>query len=147
VTIKAYYAADEPAVEATVQVYRMGDELAYPEKITDARGVCEFRINAAEDLKVVISQDGHRRELAISATELGKVLAGVEAPVETRARGDVQEPGHTAELLAGVSLIVALAAFYISLRTAQALRAARNLTSRATETPRSAAPPTGQGQG
>jgi hypothetical protein len=112
VRIESFYSTSSPAAEAAVRVYRPDGALLLPPGATDDKGVYEFAWVKAEDLKVVVSQEGHRKELTIPASELFAVSPAV-TPV-----ADSNDRSHLAEILAGLSFILAAAAFFLSVRTA-----------------------------
>jgi hypothetical protein len=136
VRVESFYSTRDPAVEAIVRVYRPSGELLLSAGVTDEHGIYEFTWAKPEDLKVTVSQDGHRKEITIPAAEL--VDPAPNATGESRS--------HLSEILAGLSLILAVAAFVLSVRTASRLK--RELTGRASvserppDKPHPATPPT-----
>jgi len=105
-----------------VRVYRPNGELLLPAGVADEQGIYEFTWTTGEDLKIAVSQEGHRKEITIPATEL--VAANdteTKRPGDKESRGDTQR-SHLAEILAGLSFIMAAAALFLSLRTASRLR-------------------------
>src|SRR5437870_13827664 len=72
VQIESWFSSGEPARGARVQVFR-ADEQLLAEGTMDKDGVYVFSFTNAESLRVVISAGtGHRKELLLSANELGK---------------------------------------------------------------------------
>jgi|SRR5579862_2140049 len=112
IRIESFYSTSSPAVKAVVRVYRPDGELLLEPGETNESGIYEFSRTTAEELKVVVSQEGHRKELIIP-------LAAAPVP-------DVSDRPHIAEILAGLSFILAAAALYLSARTASRLK--RELT-------------------
>jgi hypothetical protein len=122
VRIESFYSTNSPAAEAAVRVYRPnGDPLASA-GLTDERGIYEFTWTNAEDLKIAVSQEGHRKEITIPAAEL--VAADDTQPKSqgVKESGGDTERSHLAEILAGLSFIMAAAALFLSVRTASRVR-------------------------
>jgi hypothetical protein len=120
VKIEGYYSTNEPAVKANVHVLREDDSEFLPVSFTDDNGVFVFSVATAANLKVVIEHDGHRHTLHIPAKDLAAL--GPTSTGSATVGGDVAEPSQTTEILAGLSFILALAAFVLSVRTASRLR-------------------------
>jgi hypothetical protein len=140
IRVECYYSSSEPAVEAIVRVYRPNGELLLAAGVADDKGIYEFSWRNAEDLKVVVSQDGHRKELIITSHELadsGLTLFG--QGIDESRRG-------FAELLAGVSFIMAAMALYLSIRNGARLRRMPGASCPAPETHHPAALPTDPAQ-
>jgi hypothetical protein len=135
VQIESFFQGGSPAVDGIVRVYRPDGSLLQPPGVLDEKGFYVFSYSRAEDLKVKVSCDEHAKEITIPASEL------TNAPPNTEPAPDRAEPSHLAEILAGLSLILALAAFYLSVRTA-----ARLPITPAPEKPPPAPLPTGPGQ-
>ena len=138
VQVEGFFQGGAPAVDGIVRVYRPDGSLLCPPGVLDEKGLYTFSYTKAEDLKVKVSLEEHVKEKLIPAQEL------TDAPPAERT-----EPSRLAEMLAGLSLILALAAFWISLRNAARLRAVQAtaaVSSQAAETPRPAALPTGPGR-
>jgi hypothetical protein len=139
VRIESFYSTKDPAVEAIVRVYKANGEPLLPAGVTDELGIYEFSWVRAEDLKVAVSQDGHRKEISIPASDLvpSAFLAPAVAVV-----GDRPEGLHLAEIMAGLSLILASAAFFLSIKTALRLKKVPTTPLSSPETPLPAPPPT-----
>jgi hypothetical protein len=116
VQIQAYFQKGAPAVDGIVRVYRSDGTMLVRPGVLDEHGVFTFFYSRVENLKVNVTCDGHSRDEDISATELTN-------PAQNTSSGtDQPEPSRLAEILAGISMILALAAFYLSVRTAARLR-------------------------
>jgi hypothetical protein len=115
------------AAEAEVTVYRADGQLLGKPGVLDDRGKYVFQYEKAEELKVVVAQDGHRKELKISAKELG---APEQAAAPPAAPQETAPPVHYPvwELVAGLSFVLAAAAFYLSVRTARRVRELQRLS-------------------
>ena len=127
VRVEAWFETGDVPQGAKVRVYRASDAPLLPEPGTlDAAGEYIFPYEKAEKLRVVISAgEGHRKELTIPASE----LASPEAPApgsagtkETPAREHVR-PFPVKDLLLGITFLLALGAFALSVRNARRLRA------------------------
>jgi len=104
---------------------------------TDDKGLFTFAVEKAETLRVIISAGaGHRKEFTIKDSELTPILAksasvstppavaddaGRDAPPSERRSSIAAQ-----DVLVGVGFILAVAAFVISLRNAQAIRKLRS---------------------
>jgi hypothetical protein len=135
IEVRAFFSGGSPAVEAQVRVSRPDGKLIGPPGLTNDSGVYEFTYDKAEDLKVAVTDGEHAKEIVVAAGEL------TDAPERVFKQDPVaqDEPSRLAEILAGVSLIVALAAFWLSLRNATRLRALH----RAPATPQATPPAAG----
>jgi nickel transport protein len=115
---------------ATVEVFRAGKQLLTTGQL-DEKGVFVFAFTQAEPLTVVISAGaGHRKELTISMTDLLQNLPGemaeqapdaLDPPVGTP-RADRSSRVTVKDVLVGLSFLLALAAFILSVRNARQLR-------------------------
>jgi cobalt/nickel transport system permease protein len=114
-------------VGAEVQVFRPGHNLLTKGK-ADEKGVFVFPFGEAEDLTVVINAGaGHRKELLVPKTALlqGNQSTGVDLePIDDVANwhADRTSKVEVKDILTGVALLLALAAFVLALRNAQTLR-------------------------
>jgi nickel transport protein len=116
VRIESWYdiTGDSP-VGAEVKVFRADGQVLAEGKI-DEQGLFVFSFSQAEPLKVVISAGGgHRKELMIPAEELTTSPASVPL-ADRRARVELKD------VLAGVALLLAVAALAMSWRNARELR-------------------------
>ena len=107
--------------DARVKVLR-ADGSVLTEGKTDTDGKFTFRYEQPEPLRVVVTaDDGHRCELRITEKAFG--LESPESQVDSR-------PPHTPsvtlrDVMSGVALLLAAAAFVMSWRNARQLRALR----------------------
>jgi cobalt/nickel transport system permease protein len=118
VRIESYFdlTGDSPH-GARVQVFAADGSLLQEGKADD-NGVFQFDYDRPQTLKVVVSAGaGHTCELVIDATELGGEGAAVPAPARERSTA---MPWR--DVLAGVSAVLAAAAFLMSWRTMQRLK-------------------------
>jgi nickel transport protein len=116
VQIESWYdiTGDSP-VGAEVKVF-WADGQVLTEGRLDERGLFVFAFPQAEPLKVVISAGGgHRKELTIPAEALTAAPASV-SQADRRSRVEIRD------VLAGVALLLAVAAFALSWRNARELR-------------------------
>jgi hypothetical protein len=116
IRIESFFQGGSPAVDGIVRVYRPDGTLLGPPGVLDDKGVYTFAYKKAEDLKVKVSCDEHAKEITILAAELTDAAPAVRDVL------DRAEPSHLAEILGGISLILAAAALYLSVRTAARLR-------------------------
>jgi hypothetical protein len=127
VQVEAWYETGDAPKGAKVRVYRAdGSPLFREPGEMDSRGEYVFPYDKAENLKVVISAgEGHRKELRIPAAELsgpGPAPAGdPQGPAATSVRERAREFPFK-DLLLGVTFVLALGAFVLSLRNARRLR-------------------------
>jgi hypothetical protein len=122
VRVEAWFETGDAPRGAKVRVFRPDGGPLLPEPgAMDAQGVYVFAYDRAERLRVVISAgEGHRKELTIPAAELASPgSAGADAaPARERGR---ELP--IKDLLLGITFLLALGAFVLSLRNARRLRA------------------------
>lgn len=123
---------DQPARGARVRVFRANRDPL--EGTTDAEGMFVFSYDQIEALRIEVYQTGHRTELTIPATALGKVSGAAapttttpESPVESSpVAGSLADHNRTREgikdVLVGVGFLLAVAAFVLSLWNSQRLR-------------------------
>jgi nickel transport protein len=127
VRVEAWFETGDAPKGAKVRVYRAdGSPLFSSPGELDARGEYVFAYEKAEKLKVVISAgDGHRKELTIPAAELSgpgpSPASAPRGPEETQARERAREFPFK-DLLLGITFLLALGAFVLSLRNARRLR-------------------------
>ncbi len=123
VRVEAWFETGDAPHGAKVRVYRADGSPLLPEPgELDKDGAYVFAYEKAEPLKVVISGEGHRKELLIPAAELSS--PGTSPPDG----GPARERGHEfpiKDLLLGITFLLALAAFVLSLRNARRLRDSR----------------------
>ncbi len=113
VQVHCFMGGGSPAVDAVVEVRRPDGSLLGPKGVIDEHGYYVFSYERAEDLKVRVSDGEHAKEEVIPAAKLTNAPPPPEPP----------EPSRLPEILAGISLILALAAFWLGLRNASRLRA------------------------
>jgi hypothetical protein len=116
IQIEAFFQGGSPAIDGIVRIFRPDGSLLAPPAVVDDRGFYVFSYQKAETLRVRVSCDEHAKEIVIPASVL------TDAHTESGPALDRTEPSHLGEILAGFSLILALAAFYLSVRTAARLR-------------------------
>jgi nickel transport protein len=124
VQIESWYdLTGDSARGAEVRVLRADGQLL-TEGRTNDEGLFVFAFARAEPLQVVISAGaGHRKELAIPAAELAGSAAAPEAASSAPAeRADRSSRVEVKDVLTGVALLLAVAAFALSLRNARQLR-------------------------
>jgi hypothetical protein len=123
VRVEAWFETGDAPKGAKVRVFRPGGAPLFAEPgELDAQGVYVFAYDRAEKLRVVISGEGHRKELTIPATELASP-GGVDSPTSQEA--PARERGQefpVKDLLLGITFLLALGAFVLSLRNARRLR-------------------------
>jgi cobalt/nickel transport system permease protein len=115
---------------ALVQVFRPNDQLLAEEHLDD-KGVCVFRYTHAEPLRVVVSAGaGHRKEFVIPADKLPAAAGETgDKASESPRHGDALAERETfadrssdvtgKDVLLGVTFLLALSAFVLSLRNAR----------------------------
>lgn len=116
----------ESAQRARVEIFR-ADGTRELEGRTDNRGVFTFRPTGPGEIRVVISAGaGHRKELTIRAGELTKAVhSSAEvpaAPDDVPSFADRSARTSARDIVLGVCLILAAAAFTVSWRNARRLR-------------------------
>lgn len=142
-----YDTTGQPAEGAAVEVFCADLRVLARGKL-DAQGLFVFTLAGNGPLRIVINDgQGHAAELQLSEA----ALAGSSLPEQRsdsggtrRALSDRRPESPFKDILVGVGFLLAVAAFFMSLRNAHQLRvlqAQAGLTEPA-ETPRSAGPPT-----
>jgi nickel transport protein len=121
---------------ATVQVFQANGQLLAEGRL-DEKGHFLFALAAAEPLRVVVSAGaGHRKELTLSAADLEQATeAGAKVPDASPTGQTTSNPvplpdrspaaairDTVKDVLIGVGFLLALAAFFLSLRNARQLR-------------------------
>jgi hypothetical protein len=137
VQILGYYGPDDFAEDAIVAVYRPDGRQLGERGVMNAKGVYVFSFREVEDLKVFVTHDGHKKELPIPAAELAKSAppapkvdnpqAAASGPLANGNSPDQEVQFPLWEIVAGLSLVLALAALYLSARTAQRVRELQRL--------------------
>jgi hypothetical protein len=136
VRVEAWFdiTGDAP-VGAIVQVFA-ADRRVVAEGKMDDKGTYLFSFDRAEPLTVVISAGlGHGKELTIPAAELAQAGADTTpspaggsptpGPTPDSPRTDHQGPLPVKDVLLGVAFLLAVAAFFLSLRNAREVRRLR----------------------
>jgi cobalt/nickel transport system permease protein len=124
VTVESWYETDEFPHEARVQVLRT-DGSILAEGPLDAKGAFIFAYQKAEPLTVQIdAPGGHRATCKIPAAELEGVASTETAGATTQHRGTgpARAEGRFVELVAGVAMLLAAAAFVMSWSNHRRLR-------------------------
>lgn len=105
---------------ARVQVYGADGRLLHTGAL-DAQGKYVFEKPGEEELKVVIDAgDGHRKQLRIPAPGQGAAAEG-SGPSEDTPRADRSTRISAGDVMAGIGLLLAAAAFVLSIRNARRL--------------------------
>jgi hypothetical protein len=137
VQIESWFSTGRPARGARVEVFRSGRQPVTSGQL-DEQGIFVFPCAESEPLTVVVSAaGGHRAEIAITTEELRRARQDpVARPSQTSA--DADDPPAAVLLarrdaspiikdaLIGLSFLLALAAFLLSVRTARRLRELRS---------------------
>ncbi|GIW81573.1 MAG: hypothetical protein KatS3mg105_3380 [Gemmatales bacterium] len=121
--------SSESAKSAEVLVYRQNGELLTKGSLND-KGVFVFEVAQIETLRIVISAaGGHRAEVTIAARELRRAWPDLPEPAKAEDAEPFADRSPTVawqDVLLGITFVLALAAFVMSMRNAQALRQTRN---------------------
>jgi cobalt/nickel transport system permease protein len=124
----------ESPVGAAVQVFRPGKELLTEGKL-DEKGLFVFPFTRAEDLTVVVSAGaGHRKEVTIPRADLMKAQSDEQPPESTNGSGQPDKESavplssratriEIKDILTGLALLLAMAAFALAWRNARMLEA------------------------
>lgn len=128
VRVEGWYDAPgkpHPAQQATVQVFRADGQVLTAGQL-DAEGKFTFAYEKAETIRVVVVQTGHRGEVTIPAEKLGAASAAdpkKEEEIPVIASSTAPTPYEwIKDVVVGVSFLLALAAFVLSVRNARRLR-------------------------
>jgi hypothetical protein len=133
VQVEAWFPSGVPARGARVQVLRAGGELLTQGK-TNEEGIFRFTFDEPEPLRIVISDGaGHRKELSLSSQDLARPISP-KAPGGTAGSTQEEDAGKPVilanrnsgvpvkDVIVGVGFLLAVAAFFLSLRNARRLR-------------------------
>lgn len=117
VTVESWFSSGDVPSGAKVQVFdAAGRQLQ--EGTLDARGAFEFVAEASGGMRVVVNAGtGHRKEVTITDDDVGAGSQAAPLRVSTRETGAPMR-----DALSGVALLLALAAFVISVQNARKLR-------------------------
>lgn len=113
VRVEGWYSAAgdrQPAEQARVRVLRPDGQLLVEGRL-DAAGVFTFSYEQVEPLRVVLAHSGHRAEVTILEEDMSPPVSSSRS-----------EEGWLKDVLLGVSFLLALAAFVLSVRNARLLR-------------------------
>jgi nickel transport protein len=130
VQIESWFSSGDAAKGAKVEVFRPDGQLL-TQGLLDDQGVFVFSYEAPQAFKVVISAGPeHRKELAISPADLAPALepaADAVAPIKEISRGPVPLAERSSgvsvkDVILGITFLLALAAFWLSLRNTRKLR-------------------------
>jgi hypothetical protein len=133
IQVESWFSSGDAAKGAKVQVFGAQDQLIVEGQLND-QGIFVFSYGDTDPCKVVISAGaGHRKEVLISPAALARAAAAtaMHENSEVRAGGDSPAPVPLAErdagaplkdVLVGVSFLLAVAAFVLSVRNAHKLR-------------------------
>jgi len=137
VQVESWFSTGKPARGARVEVFRAGHQLVTSGQL-DEQGIFVFPCAESEPLSVVVSAaGGHRAEIAITAEEL-RHARQVPTASTSQTSADAADPPDSVPLarrdaapvikdaLIGLSFVLALAAFLLSVRTARRLRDLRS---------------------
>jgi nickel transport protein len=129
VQIESWFSSGDPARGAKVQVSQ-ADGTLLVEGTLDEKGIFIFKPLTSEKLKVIVDAgNGHRKELIIAADDLARALSNVGENKE--AESTSQDPVPLADrspaypikdVLIGITFLLALAAFVMSLRNQRSLK-------------------------
>jgi nickel transport protein len=136
IQVESWFSSGDAAKGARVQVFDRQDQLIVEGQLNE-QGIFVFSYGDTDPCRVVISAGaGHRKEVSISPTALARSVAATTThnDLQVRAIGNPPALVPLAErdsgpplkdVLVGVSFLLALAAFVLSLRNAQKLRLLR----------------------
>ncbi len=125
IEIESWFETGDTPPEARVQVYHQGDKLL-TEGTLDAAGKYVFKPERGELLRVVINAGaGHRKEFSIPGNQGqpagGAIDRSTAEPAPRVGRRSYEVPYK--DVLTGIGFVLAVAAFFLSLRNARALKA------------------------
>ena len=123
VQVESWFSSGEPARGAKVQVLRVDGSLL-TEGVLDDKGIFIFKPGSSEKLTVVITAGmGHRKELTIAGEDLARIMSSrtAEKEVGSNSRDPTPLADRSAiypfkDVLLGITFLLALAAFVMSLR-------------------------------
>jgi hypothetical protein len=120
VQISSFYGVDDFAADGIVAVYRANGELLGERGVLNEKGIYIFSYQLAEDLKVVVTHEGHSKTATIAAKELSDRAPA--ATISPDVSAEQALPFPVWEIVAGLSFVLAVTAFYLSVRTAWRVR-------------------------
>jgi hypothetical protein len=138
VQVESWFSNGEKPTGAKVQVLKANGQLLTEGQLDD-RGVFVFNLEEVEPFRVVVSAGaGHRKEVSISAQALKEAFSKGEEKTLHSSSGAGEAPAillsgsrsdiSVKDVLVGVSFLLALAAFVLSLRNARQLRELKKST-------------------
>ncbi|MGH9677227.1 MAG: energy-coupling factor ABC transporter permease, partial [Candidatus Acidiferrum sp.] len=115
---------------ASVKVFRADDTLLTEGKLND-KGMFSFQVNYPDELRIVVNAGaGHQKQLLIPKTEFDRMRAATADSsanyTEDKPFADRRSRVSINEVLTGVAVLLALAAFVLSIRNAQRIREIRH---------------------
>jgi hypothetical protein len=114
IQIESWFSTGQAASGAKVEVFQANGQLLAQGRM-DEQGIFVFSYEVSQTLKVVISAGPeHRKELAVSPTEN---LSARPVPLAERSSGILIK-----DVILGITFLLALASFWLSLRNARKLR-------------------------
>jgi len=121
VRVETWFDRGDPPRTGNVEVSRAGGEVLIKGRLS-SQGLFLFDAPEGEPLQVVVEAgEGHRAEVAINPEEV--VVAQVtENPAPAPAQASHEERFPLKDVLLGIGLLIAVAAFVLSLRNARNLR-------------------------
>jgi nickel transport protein len=129
VQIESWFSSGEPARGAKVQVLR-ADGSPLVEGRLDEKGIFIFKPLTSEKLTVIVSAGmGHRKELTIAGDDLARALSSTseKKEIESTSPDPVpladRSPAYPIkDVLLGITFLLALAAFMMSVRNQRRLK-------------------------
>jgi hypothetical protein len=134
IQVESWFSNGDAAKGARVQVFGPREQLLHEGQLNE-QGIFLLPSTDADRLKIVISAGaGHRKELSVSPHDLALVVTAMandkHSPVPTHEVSPIPAPLAerdsgipVKDVLIGVSFLLAVAAFALSLRNAKKLRA------------------------
>jgi hypothetical protein len=120
VLVESWFSSGEAAQGAEVRVYGSGTELLAEGKL-DEQGAWTFSFDHAEPMRIVVfAGAGHQKELTLNASELTDLKGTASATAVPLADHNTGTP--IKDVLAGIGLLLAAAAFILSIRNSRRLR-------------------------
>jgi nickel transport protein len=122
VRVETWFDNDQTPKTGHVEVSREGGEVLIKGRLS-SQGLFLFDAPDGGPLQVVVEAgEGHRAEVAIRPEEL---LVAQAAPPDVTPSPAHEEPFPVKDIILGVGLLIALAAFFLSLRNARSIRELR----------------------
>lgn len=126
VRVEGWYESGESPKNALVQVTRENGEVV-AQGTLNSQGLFLFTFAEAEPLKVVVDTRDHRKEIripveALRAGEAAPSAAVAAAPPSEPPLARRESPGAARDVMAGVALVLAVAALLLSWRNARRLQ-------------------------